>query len=204
MDALGSLEEIAEQANHRVNERTSKRRGSGFGWQVSPNLARASVPRSKKEKKPAPPKLAEPPPEQRQQPTCAKLGRAFSDYKTLVEICRHRAAELEMSRAELDRTSGVPDGYSGKVLGKKAVRKLGVWSLELMLGALGLKLVVIEDEAATSRVLAQRVPVEKNQQRFGNVCRLSAKLLEKPSQPASPPLLRVVPAKRSARGSKYG
>jgi hypothetical protein len=73
-----------------------------------------------------------------------------------------------------------------------------------MLGALGLKIVVIEDEAATARTLALRVPVDQAQQRFGNVCRISAKLLEKPSQPTSPPLLTVVLAKRSARRSKYG
>jgi hypothetical protein len=38
-----------------------------------------------------------------------------------------------------------------------------------MLGALGLKIVVIEDEAATARTLALRVPVDQAQQRFGNV-----------------------------------
>jgi hypothetical protein len=57
---------------------------------------------------------------------------------------------------------------------------------------LGLKIVLIEDEAATARTLALRVPVDQAQQRFGNVCRLSTKLLEKPSQPTSPPLLTVV------------
>ena len=69
-----------------------------------------------------------------------------------------------------------------------------------MLGALGLKIVVIEDEAATARTLALRTPVDRANQRFGNCCRLSTKLLEKPA----PPLLTVVPAKRSARRSKYG
>jgi hypothetical protein len=76
--------------------------------------------------------------------------------------------------------------------------------LEAMLGTLGLKVLLIEDEAATARTLALRVPVDRANQRFGNVCRISATLLAPPSQPASPPLLTVVAAKRSARGSKYG
>jgi hypothetical protein len=111
----------------------------------------------------------------------------------------------------LDRLAGLPAGYSGKLLGNvencaKARNKKRAWpiGLEAMLGALGLKIVMIEDEAATARTLALREPVDHRQQRFGNVCRLSAKLLAPPSQPASPPILTVVSAKRSARRSKYG
>jgi hypothetical protein len=75
-----------------------------------------------------------------------------------------------------------------------------------MLQTLGLKLLIIEDEAATARTLARRVPVASNQQRFGNVCRIAATLLPKPLQPASSPAtsrshLRVIQGKR--RGGKY-
>jgi hypothetical protein len=78
-------------------------------------------------------------------------------------------------------------------------------ALENMLGVLGLKILLIEDEAAAARTLARREPVDSANQRFGNTCRLSAKLLPPPSRPAaSPPVLTVVPAKRSARGGKYG
>jgi hypothetical protein len=82
-------------------------------------------------------------------------------------------------------------------------RQKKVWpvSLELMLGALGLKILLIEDDAATARTLERRVPVDRANQRFGNVCRISATLLPPPSQPASPPLLTVVSTKR--RGGKY-
>jgi hypothetical protein len=48
------------------------------------------------------------------------------------------------------------------------------------------------------------VPVDRANQRFGNVCRISATLLEKPSQPTSPPLLTIVGTKRPARRGKYG
>jgi hypothetical protein len=73
-----------------------------------------------------------------------------------------------------------------------------------MLGTLGLKMILIEDPESTARTLTRRAPVDRRQQRFGNVCRIAAKLLEKSSWPTSPPLLTVVPAKRSARRSKYG
>jgi hypothetical protein len=136
----------------------------------------------------------------------AKLGRLVPDYRTLLETCRERAEELEISRSEIDRLGGLPAGYAGKLLGREGVkRKKRMWpgSLEAMLGVLGLKILVIEDEAATALTLARREPVDRAQQRFGNVCRISATLLPKPSQPASPPLLRVV-EKRAPRGSKYG
>jgi hypothetical protein len=138
----------------------------------------------------------------------ANLGRMISDYRGLIETCRQRADELGISRLEIDRIGGLPSGYAGKLLGRDGggPRQKKMWpvSLEAMLGTLGLKILLIEDEAATARTLALREPVDHRQQRFGNVCRISAKLLEKPSQPTSPPLLTVVPAKRPARGSKYG
>jgi hypothetical protein len=83
-------------------------------------------------------------------------------------------------------------------------KKIWPIAMEAMLGALGLKILVIEDDAATARTLAMRTPVDRTQQRFGNVCRISATLLPPPSQLASPPSLTVVSAKRPARGSKYG
>jgi hypothetical protein len=144
----------------------------------------------------------------------ATLGRTITDYRTLVEACRARADELALSRLEIDRLGGLPAGYSGKLLGKDAVDDVGfprkksskkMWpvSLEAMLGVLGLKILLIEDDAATARTLALRVPVESHQQRFDNVCRISAKLLPPPS-PASAPRLTIVSAKRAPRGSKYG
>ena len=138
----------------------------------------------------------------------ANLGRMISDYRGLIETCRARADELELSRLEIDRLGGLPAGYAGKLLGKDGLgpRKKKMWpvALESMLGVLGLKILLIEDSTATARTLALRTPVDSRQQRFGNVCRISAKLLPPPSQPASPPLLTVVAAKRPARRSKYG
>jgi hypothetical protein len=136
----------------------------------------------------------------------ANLGRLISDYGALLEAFRERAKELEISREGIDEIAGWADGYASKLLGGAAAKRrkiIGPLSLGLMLGTLGLKLILIEDPEATARTLTRRKPVDRNQQRFGNVCRISATLLPKPSQPVSPPLLTVVAAKRSARGGKY-
>jgi hypothetical protein len=65
MDAHGSLEEIAEQASFRVNVDAKKKnaRGRGFGWGISPNIARASAAHGKKKTPKTPkPVAAKPPP----------------------------------------------------------------------------------------------------------------------------------------------
>ena len=92
------------------------------------------------------------------------IARPISGYKGLVETCRARAEELGISRLELDRLSGLPSGYAAKLLGKEGCkRKKRMWpiGLESMLGVLGLKVFLIEDEAATKRTLALREPVDR-------------------------------------------
>jgi hypothetical protein len=145
----------------------------------------------------------------------ATLGRIVSDYRSLVEICQRRAVELEISRLELDRLSGVTSGYCGKILGNgnsKKQKRLWPIGMEAILGALGLKILVIEDEAATARTLQLRVPVKASHQRFGNKSN-SPRQIEKaenvtytadaPASPPAPPTvshLRVIQTK----GRKYG
>ena len=186
------------------------RRGN-LGWAIPPNIERSSVSREKKKTPKTPKKKAPRPITAKSPPSAARaaaVGQLFTGYGTLIESCRVRCDQLALSRAELDRLSGLPDGYSAKLLGRDGCgpRQKRVWpvSLDVMLRALGLAVILIEDEAATARTLALRTPVQSNQQRFGNISRISATLLPPPSQPASPPLLTVVAAKRSARGGKYG
>jgi hypothetical protein len=135
----------------------------------------------------------------------ANLGRKIGDYRSLVEACRARADELAISRVEIDRLGGLPAGYRAKILGKDGVRRQKrMWpgSLEAMLGVLGLKIILIEDEAATARTLALRTPVQCNQQRFGNVSRLTPKLLASAPQTAGPPSPTIVNGGRK-RDGKY-
>jgi hypothetical protein len=73
-----------------------------------------------------------------------------------------------------------------------------------MLGVLGLKVLLIEDAALTARTLAHRTPVHAHQQRFGNVSRLTPKLLAAPQQPAGVPSLTIVRDQQKRGVSKYG
>src|SRR3981081_885694 len=94
----------------------------------------------------------------------ANLGRLISDYGALLEAFRERAKELEISREGIDEIAGWADGYAGKILGGERAKKrkiIGPLSLELMLGALGLKLILVEDPVATARTLARREPVDR-------------------------------------------
>jgi hypothetical protein len=101
----------------------------------------------------------------------AQLGRVITNYRGLVETCRERADELGLSRAEIDRLGGLPSGHAGRLLGRGIgphSKRMWPISLELMLGVLGLKLIAVEDAAATARTLALREPVDRSQQRFGD------------------------------------
>jgi hypothetical protein len=133
----------------------------------------------------------------------AVLGRIVNDYESLIEVCRQRAEELAISREGIDGLSGCAPGLAGKILGHKQTKKLGPTTLKPILQALGLRLMVIEDDRETALTLAVREPVQSSQQRFGNVSRLTPKLLAAPQQPAGAPSLSIVRSgKRGA--SKYG
>src|SRR5947209_8242175 len=72
------------------------------------------------------------------------------EYTDLVMALRAQAGRLGIPQLEIDAEAGVADGFSGHCLvGRK---KLGPQSLGLIVQALGLKLLVVEDEAAVPRV----------------------------------------------------
>jgi hypothetical protein len=97
----------------------------------------------------------------------------------------------------------LPAGYSGKLLGKdgSGKKQKRMWPIgrEAMFGTLGLKIILIEDEAATARTLALRTRGSL-QSALRNVCRISATL---PKALAGPPSLSIAGG-RQKRGSKYG
>lgn len=84
----------------------------------------------------------------------AALGEAKS-YDDLQPILRARADALGLSRVELDRIAGVPSGYSAKVLAEVPIRKLGPDTLGPMLGALGVKIMLVEDPEALAKFTAK-------------------------------------------------
>jgi hypothetical protein len=134
----------------------------------------------------------------------AVLGRIVNDYEGLIEVCRQRAAELELSREGIDLLSGCAPGLAGKILGHRQAKKLGPTTLKPILQALGLRLLVIEDDHETALTLAVREPVQSRQQRFGNVSRLTPKLLPPSPRPAGPPDLKIVSNRQKRGVTKYG
>ena len=66
-------------------------------------------------------------------------------YADLQKALRARAEELDISRATLDQLSGLDAGYCGKLLAPNPKRNIGFVSIGLLLGALGLKLLEVED-----------------------------------------------------------
>jgi hypothetical protein len=134
----------------------------------------------------------------------ATLGRVVNDYESLIEICRQRADELALSREGIDVLSGCAPGLAGKILGHRQAKKLGPTTLKPILQALGLKLLVIEDDHETSLTLSVREPVKSSQQRMNNTSRLTPKLLPAPQQPNGRPVLTIVRDRQKRGVTKYG
>ncbi|WP_315729136.1 hypothetical protein [Bradyrhizobium sp. SZCCHNS2015] len=89
-----------------------------------------------------------------------------ADYEDLVRALRDRADQLAISRETIDALAGFPDRYAVKILtlstpkpvsadrtrdSRGSVRRIGMTSLGPLLGALSLKLLVVEDLEALER-----------------------------------------------------
>lgn len=74
-------------------------------------------------------------------------------YSDIHRIMRERAVAIGISREVLDAISGVREGYSSKLLAPRPMRMLGDMSLAAVLPALGLSLVMIENEQALDKTL---------------------------------------------------
>jgi|SRR4029077_9413974 hypothetical protein len=75
-----------------------------------------------------------------------------ADYMQLVEALRARAEELAITRLEIDEIAGTPEGWASKVLTLSTMKALGLRSLGPILGALALKIVLVEDGPQRERV----------------------------------------------------
>jgi hypothetical protein len=89
------------------------------------------------------------------------VARLISDHCELVEAVRDRVNEMGLTRLELDHQSGMPSGYSGKLLGQKNIKSFGWASLGSVLGAIGCKLVLIEDPEQTAKMRARITPRQR-------------------------------------------
>jgi hypothetical protein len=66
-------------------------------------------------------------------------------YDDLHRGLRDRSSELGMTRADLDAKAGLADGHAGKLLGQRQVKRFGNLTLGLVMGALKVALVMVED-----------------------------------------------------------
>ena len=81
-----------------------------------------------------------------------------SSYEQMLAALRSRVNELQINGERFDEYSGLPRGYLSKLIGAKPVRRLGMTSFAPVLAGLGLRLLVIEDNAATERLKAKLPP----------------------------------------------
>jgi hypothetical protein len=150
---LEALADVERQSSFEREPQYHGRRSRGFGYSVPVNLSHAKPAREPAEPKSAPPAVAVPAVET---PRTSSVGRLIGSYDEVIEVFRARADELELSRLEIDRLSGLADGHSSHLLAKKYTQRLGPVSLLLMLDVLGLRLLVVEDPDLTARTLARR------------------------------------------------
>src|SRR5258705_9916877 len=84
--------------------------------------------------------------------TAPKTPVIVRDYDQLLAALRARAAELEVTHEVLSEASGLCSGYVSKLLCDPPIRHFGRVSLGCFLGAVGLKLAVLEDAEALARI----------------------------------------------------
>lgn len=88
-----------------------------------------------------------------------------NDYEGLQRAMRVRKETLKLSNATLDAIAGTHDGHAGKMLADPASKNMGVVTIGLLLQALGLKLLVVEDAGQMRRLATQMVERAENQVR---------------------------------------
>jgi hypothetical protein len=74
------------------------------------------------------------------------------EYSQLLHALRVRRDELQISHTTIDDVGGFSPGYASKVLSDPPMRGLGPVSFGLILGALGMKILLVEDYEALLRV----------------------------------------------------
>jgi len=79
-----------------------------------------------------------------------------TDPASLHQALRQRAEALSVTSETLDAVAGVPSGYCGKLLSLSPQKSLGAVSMPAVLGALGVRLVLLTDPAAEP--FLQRLP----------------------------------------------
>jgi hypothetical protein len=89
--------------------------------------------------------------------TGPRIVGEFDAYPGLLAALRARIAELNVAGERLDELAGLPRGYFQKLIGTRPKKRLGMQSLGDVFGALAIKAVLIEDEAALARIASRLI-----------------------------------------------
>jgi hypothetical protein len=76
---------------------------------------------------------------------------AVRSYDDLRRVVADWCESIHMTRAELDVEAGLADGHAGKLLARRARKKLSIVSLGRIMAAAGLVLIVARDNEAPQR-----------------------------------------------------
>jgi hypothetical protein len=71
------------------------------------------------------------------------------DYESLLDAFRTRIKQLDVTADSVEAVAGLTRGYLGKVLKRREIpdlTRIRPFTMGIMLGALGVKLVLVEDE----------------------------------------------------------
>lgn len=86
----------------------------------------------------------------------------FTDYDGLRRALNACRQKRDISFERLDELTGAPPGYFAKLLGPRAIRRIGLQSLGWAFGGLGIKAILVSDPEALalieSRFVARDVP----------------------------------------------
>jgi hypothetical protein len=181
MDALGSLEEIAEQTSCRFNVGTRQRQRQTkckWGHALPANLTHSKVAREKK----APPAPAPSPPvaiAEAHKPD----GIEVTCYVALIEGIKARVGELGIRQVDFDILAGWAQGMAGKAFGPSMVKRLGPEKLFDAIRAAGLKLRLEPDpeqlEKMQKRIAENCTPRQAHQARPNNQANLDQKTVDR-------------------------
>lgn len=72
-------------------------------------------------------------------------------YEDLQAVLRSVAERRQISREAIDELAGLTKGYTGKLLAEVPTKKLGIEGIGALLGALGVKLIAVDDPVALER-----------------------------------------------------
>jgi hypothetical protein len=71
-----------------------------------------------------------------------------SSYDEFLNALAVRVDDLRVTRDALNERAGLAEGYVGKIFGPRPARRMGALSLWAILEALGLKIVLVENNGA--------------------------------------------------------